>query len=216
MLLPSYLVVSSVNFCCFQHNNFFTPFFMQELPTFILPILQTHKAKWAEDISKATSRLNKLHAKRMNEFAQDVIAATKNHTPLTPTYSSPPRVVEDSSNENAQENGTNGTPNTKFWQEATAYADEVEKSARKLLPHNNLDVASTSAPATKESTEEDKAEDSCIARRSEFQFSTAWSNLDPSMVRTCSVVTADTNSRCCYYSWTILNSRSVHRMPLPT
>jgi hypothetical protein len=127
---------------------------VQELPAFILPILQRHNAKWAQDISKATSRLNKLHAKRMKEFAQDVIAATKNHTPIPPTYSSPPRVVQDSSTENAQENGTKATPDTRFWQEATAYADEVEKSVGKT-PHINHTVASTSAPVTDKSTEEE-------------------------------------------------------------
>lgn len=100
----------------------------EELPAFILPILRTHNAKWALDISKATSRLNKLHAKRMNEFAQDVIAASRIHTPTTPTYSSPDRVGQDSYTENAQEHGTKATPNTKFWQEAAAYAEEVEKS----------------------------------------------------------------------------------------
>ena len=89
----------------------------------------------------------------MNEFAQDVIAATKNHTPIPPTYSSPPRDVQDSSTEKAQNNGTKATPDTRFWQEATAYADEVDKSVGKT-PQNNQDVASTSAPVTNQSSGE--------------------------------------------------------------
>ncbi|XP_037480461.1 uncharacterized protein LOC119357702 [Triticum dicoccoides] len=109
----------------------------KEPSAFILPILQRHSSKWAEDISKATSRLTKLHAKRMNELAQDVIAATKNHNPIPPTYSSPPRDVQDSSAEKAQNNGTKATPDTRFWQEATAYADE----SKLLVPEDKFDAS---------------------------------------------------------------------------
>ncbi|KAE8812219.1 ulp1 protease c-terminal catalytic domain containing expressed [Hordeum vulgare] len=63
----------------------------EELPAFLLPILERHKAKWAHDISKATLRLTKLHAKRMAEFAQDVLAATKDYAPDPTNYSSPHR-----------------------------------------------------------------------------------------------------------------------------
>ncbi|KAE8800190.1 hypothetical protein D1007_24340 [Hordeum vulgare] len=61
----------------------------EELPAFLLQIIERHKSKWAQDISKATSRLSKLHAKRMEEFAQDVLAATKDNAP-DPTNSSSP------------------------------------------------------------------------------------------------------------------------------
>ncbi|KAE8790941.1 hypothetical protein D1007_34755 [Hordeum vulgare] len=72
---------------------------LEELPAFLLPIIERHKAKWAQDISKATSRLTKLHAKRMDEFAQDVLATTKDYAPDPTNYSSPHRaklsVLED-------------------------------------------------------------------------------------------------------------------------
>uniref|UniRef100_A0A8I6X026 Ubiquitin-like protease family profile domain-containing protein n=1 Tax=Hordeum vulgare subsp. vulgare TaxID=112509 RepID=A0A8I6X026_HORVV len=61
----------------------------EELPAYILQIIGTHKSKWAQDISKATSRLSKLHVKRMEEFAQDVLAATKDNAPDPKNYSSP-------------------------------------------------------------------------------------------------------------------------------
>uniref|UniRef100_A0A8I6X8B2 Ubiquitin-like protease family profile domain-containing protein n=2 Tax=Hordeum vulgare subsp. vulgare TaxID=112509 RepID=A0A8I6X8B2_HORVV len=61
----------------------------EELPAYILQIIETNKSKWAQDISKATSRLSKLHAKRMEEFAQDVLAATKDNAPDPTNYSSP-------------------------------------------------------------------------------------------------------------------------------
>ncbi|KAE8781058.1 hypothetical protein D1007_45719 [Hordeum vulgare] len=64
----------------------------EELPAFLLQIIERHKAKWAQDISKATSRLSKLHAKRMEEFAQDVLAATKDNAPDPTNYSSPHRL----------------------------------------------------------------------------------------------------------------------------
>ncbi|KAE8773590.1 hypothetical protein D1007_54142 [Hordeum vulgare] len=67
----------------------------EELPAFILPIFERHNAKWEQDISKAKLRLIKLHAKRMNEFAQGVLAATKDYAPDPPNYSSPPRVLQD-------------------------------------------------------------------------------------------------------------------------
>ncbi|KAI5022450.1 hypothetical protein ZWY2020_059180 [Hordeum vulgare] len=77
----------------------------QELPAFILPIIERHKAKWAQDISKATSRLTKLHAKRMNEFAQDFLAATKDYDPDPTNYSSPHRVLQDTHTEQPQSPG---------------------------------------------------------------------------------------------------------------
>ncbi|KAE8773397.1 hypothetical protein D1007_54406 [Hordeum vulgare] len=117
----------------------------EELPAFLLQIIERHKAKWAQDISKATSRLSKLHAKHMEEFAQDVLAATKDNAPDPTNYSSPHRVLQDTHTEQPQPPGPKETPNTRFWKEATAYADEVEKSVRKKS-QNNQDVASTSAP----------------------------------------------------------------------
>ncbi|KAE8786442.1 hypothetical protein D1007_39796 [Hordeum vulgare] len=118
----------------------------EELPAYILQIIETHKSKWAQDISKATSRLSKLHAKRMEEFAQDVLAATKDNAPDPTNYSSPHWVLQDTHTEQPQPHGPKETPDTRFWKEATAYADEVEKSVTKK-PQNNQDVASTSAPA---------------------------------------------------------------------
>ncbi|KAE8785125.1 hypothetical protein D1007_41199 [Hordeum vulgare] len=118
----------------------------EELPTFLLQIIERHKAKWAQDISKATSRLSKLHAKRMEEFAQDVLAATKDNAPDPTNYSSPHWILQDTHTEQPQPPGPKETPDTKFWKEATAYADEVEKSVTKKS-QNNQDVASTSAPS---------------------------------------------------------------------
>ncbi|KAE8807239.1 hypothetical protein D1007_16461 [Hordeum vulgare] len=127
----------------------------EELPAFILPIIERHKAKWAHDISKATSRLTKLHAKRMNEFAQDFLAATKDYDPDPTNYSSPHRVLQDTHTEQPQSPGPKETPDTMFWKGATAYADEVEKSVIKTA-QNNHDVASTSAPRANQSTSEEE------------------------------------------------------------
>ncbi|KAI5016499.1 hypothetical protein ZWY2020_006350 [Hordeum vulgare] len=86
----------------------------EELPAFILPIFERHNAKWAQDISKAKLRLIKLHAKRMNEFAQGVLAATKDYAPDPPNYSSPPRLSQDNTYEgpNSNHNVNEGSQST--------------------------------------------------------------------------------------------------------
>lgn len=129
--------------------------FVEEFPAFLRQIIERQKEKWAQDISKATSRLSKLHAKRMDEFAQDVLAATKDYAPDPTNYSSPHRVLQDTHTEQPQPPGPKETLDTRFWKEATAYADEVEKSVTKIA-QNNPDVASTSAPGANQSTSEEE------------------------------------------------------------
>ncbi|KAE8795777.1 40S ribosomal protein S5-1 [Hordeum vulgare] len=64
-------------------------------------------------------------------------------------------VLQDTHIEQPQPPGPKETPNTRFWKEAIAYADEVEKSVTKTT-QNNQDVASTSAPGANQSTSEEE------------------------------------------------------------
>ena len=63
---------------------------MQEQPEFLIPNFEKHKVLWAQDFARATSQLNRKHAKRMSDFAQDVIAATKDQATNIVAFSSPP------------------------------------------------------------------------------------------------------------------------------
>uniref|UniRef100_A0ACD5ZNU6 Uncharacterized protein n=1 Tax=Avena sativa TaxID=4498 RepID=A0ACD5ZNU6_AVESA len=102
-----------------------------ELPDFMIPILERHTKLWAKDIDDTKAILSAKHGTRMSEFARDVIVAMKFHTTPTPSFSSPPRSADVSNLQQAEDIASKATPETRFWNDAVQFAQEVEQSIEK-------------------------------------------------------------------------------------
>uniref|UniRef100_A0ACD5UBS7 Uncharacterized protein n=1 Tax=Avena sativa TaxID=4498 RepID=A0ACD5UBS7_AVESA len=104
---------------------------IEELPDFMIPVLERHTKLWAKDIDDTKAILSAKHGTRMSEFARDVIAAMKVHTTPTPSFSSPPRSADVSNLQQAEDIASKATPETRFWNDVVQFAQEVEQSIEK-------------------------------------------------------------------------------------
>ncbi|KAM0927086.1 hypothetical protein ACQ4PT_003195 [Festuca glaucescens] len=124
-----------------------------ELPDFMIPIIEMHTQLWAKDIEDTNTMLMKKHSTRMFTFARDVISAMKNHTTPTPSFASPPRDASVSILHQPEGSASKATPETQFWNEAVEIAQEVERSKEKSscqLQMHHTSRATTSAQTNKD------------------------------------------------------------------
>lgn len=108
---------------------------IEELPSFMIPIIEKHTKLWAKDIEDTIAMLTTTHGTRMYEFAREIITATTHHTT---TYASPPRAADVSNHQPADGTPSKGTPGTQFWNEAVQIAQEVERSKEKSSRQNQI------------------------------------------------------------------------------
>jgi hypothetical protein len=118
----------------------------QELPDFIIPLFEKHTQLWAKDIEDTIAMLMTKHGTRMSDLARDVISAIKDqNTPTTPVAS--PQIATEASNlRQAEDINAKCTPETRFWNDAVQFAQEVELSKEKSNRQNHKPQTPPSTP----------------------------------------------------------------------